>query len=298
MKERKRTMRIESRIMQAAENKVGVIYIYDEISNDTYDWWSGQVIKSETSEKFIRDRLAELEGVTELEIHISSCGGSVKVAMGLYSQIKAFACPKKVSYIDGMAASAATVIAMAADEVVMPMAALMMIHDAWMSGVSGNSAELRKAADDLDVITSASVTAYLQHSNGKISEEELKALMKSEAWLTAKQCLEYGLCDRISDEAEGASGEALQSVRNPILSGAVFGASRLLSLEARVLAIEERFAALAASGDDDGEGGTVGEDGGSDDGGGDTAHINITPAMNRADIISALCYALIAKGED
>ena len=117
-------MRIESRIMQAAENKVGVIYIYDDISNDTYDWWSGEVIKSETSEKFIRDRLAELEGVTELEIHISSCGGSVKVAMGLYSQIKAFACPKKVSYIDGMAASAATVIAMAADEVVMPIGEL------------------------------------------------------------------------------------------------------------------------------------------------------------------------------
>ena len=91
-------MRIDGRIMQAAESKKGVIYIYDEIKNDSYDWWNGAVIVSETSEKFIRDRLAEFEGVSQLDIHISSCGGSVKVAMGLYSQIKAFACPKKTAY--------------------------------------------------------------------------------------------------------------------------------------------------------------------------------------------------------
>ena len=51
-------MRIDGRIMQAAESKKGVIYIYDEIKNDSYDWWNGAVIVSETSEKFIRDRLA------------------------------------------------------------------------------------------------------------------------------------------------------------------------------------------------------------------------------------------------
>ena len=230
-------MRIDGRILQAAESKKGVIYIYDEIKNDSYDWWNGAVIVSETSEKFIRDRLAEFEGVSQLDIHISSCGGSVKVAMGLYSQIKAFACPKKTAYIDGMAASAATVVAMAADEVIMPMAGLMMIHDAWISGTSGNAEELRKTADDLDVITSASRTAYLQHSGGKISEEELTTLMRAEAWLTAEQCRKYGLCDRISDEKANDDGEAKQALRSAFPAFMNTGAW-ISRIEARLCAIE------------------------------------------------------------
>ncbi len=191
-------MEIEGRIMQEADKRIGQLYLYDEILPDSYDWWSGEVIRSETSEKAIRDKLAEMGAVDELEVHISSNGGYVTTGLCVYSQIKDFACPKKTAYIDGIAASIASVIAMSCDEVVMRNASLMMIHDAW-ANAKGNARELRKAADDLDIITGASKTAYLEHANGKIDEGKLSDLMAKESWLTAAQCYEYGLCDRIAE---------------------------------------------------------------------------------------------------
>lgn len=196
------SMRIESMVkMQANEKKKGYIYLYDDIGPDEYDFWNGTVIVSETSEKFIRDRLSELEGVSELEIHISSRGGYVSTGLAVYSQIKAFECPKKTAYIDGIAASIATVIAMAADEVVMNESGLMMIHNPWAQA-SGNAEQHRKLADDLDIMASAAVNAYLGHAKGKISEEKLRELMGKESWLTADRCMEYGLCDTIIDSPD------------------------------------------------------------------------------------------------
>lgn len=216
MKNDKISMKIESRVMDLADGKRGVMYLYDDICPDEYDRWNDEVIISATSEKFIRDRLAELEGVDMLDIHISSRGGYVQTGMNLYAQIKAFSCAKKTAYIDGMAASIATVVAMAADEVVMNEAGLMMIHSPFVT-VKGNAAELRKAADDLDVIGSAAMTAYLSHAGEKLTREGLLDMMSRETWLTASQCLEYGLCDRIEDGkrlSENAPAQFLQSVRH------------------------------------------------------------------------------------
>ncbi len=216
-------MRIESKVMNLAEEKRGVIYLYDDIGPDEYDWWNGEVIVSETSEKFIRDRLSELEGVNMLDIHISSKGGYVQTGINLYAQIKAFSCAKKTAYIDGMAASIATVIAMAADEIVMSGAGLMMIHSPFMTA-TGSSEELRKAANDLDVIGGAAKAAYLGHAGEKLTNEKISEIMKNETWLTAAQCLEYGLCDRIEEGKklpENTPAQFLQSMKleNPEMSG-------------------------------------------------------------------------------
>ena len=76
----KARMRIDSRVLQMAEDKKkGVLYIYDTVQNDGYDWWNGEKIVSETSEAFIRDRLAEMGAVEELDIHISSSGWAFTV---------------------------------------------------------------------------------------------------------------------------------------------------------------------------------------------------------------------------
>ena len=64
----------------------------------------------------------------------------------------------------------------------------------------GNATQLRKAADDLDTIMEGNRQAYLQKSNGKISEEKLVELLDNETWLTAKQCIEYGLADEIQED--------------------------------------------------------------------------------------------------
>lgn len=105
----------------------------------------------------------------------------------------------KTVYIDGFACSVASVIAMAGDTVVMPKNALMMIHNMWMCAV-GNASELRKAADDLDVINAAGRSAYLEKAGDKLDEGTLAEMMNNETWLTAQQCIELGLADEYAEK--------------------------------------------------------------------------------------------------
>lgn len=87
----------------------------------------------------------------------------------------------------------------------------MMIHNMWM-GTVGNAAELRKAADDLDVINAAGRQAYLQKAAGNLSEETLIQMMDEETWLTAEQCIQYGLADQFAEQEADMSnaGQILQ----------------------------------------------------------------------------------------
>jgi len=107
--------------------------------------------------------------------------------------------------VDGFACSIASVIAMAGDEVIMPRNTLMMIHNMWMCAC-GNATELRKAADDLGVINAAGRQAYLQKAGDKLTEERLSEMMDAETWLTAEQCVELGLADRLADTDADMSG--------------------------------------------------------------------------------------------
>lgn len=74
----------------------------------------------------------------------------------------------------------------------------MAIHNMWISA-TGNAAELRKAAADLDIINAAGRNAYLAKARGKISEEQLATMMDQETWLTAEQCIQYGLADQYAE---------------------------------------------------------------------------------------------------
>ena len=80
----------------------------------------------------------------------------------------------------------------------MPRNTLMMIHNMWLS-TAGNAAELRKAAADLDIINAAGRKAYLAKAEGKISEDQLATMMDQETWLTAEQCIQYGLADQYAE---------------------------------------------------------------------------------------------------
>lgn len=194
MKERKNMWEIK----QAAQNNVLEIYIYGDIESDGYDWWTDEVIRSETSANTFREELAKYADVTEIKLYINSNGGSVFEGTAIYNQLKRHPA-KKTVYIDGFACSIASVIAMAGDEIIMPRNALMMIHNMWM-GAYGNSMELRKAADDLDIINNAGKQAYLQKAGEKVDEELLTRMMDDETWLTAEDCIRYGLADRFADE--------------------------------------------------------------------------------------------------
>ena len=199
-------------IKQSATPGLLDLYIYGDVKSDSHDWWTDQIIKSETSANHFREELDKHPNVTQINIYINSYGGSVFEGTAIYNQLKRHTAHKTV-YVDGFACSIASVIAMAGDEIVMPKNALMMVHNMWM-GVYGNAAELRKAADDLDIINTAGRGAYLDKAGDKLDEATLVEMMDAETWLTAEQCIRYGLADRYAEkdaDMQNAS-EILQKV--------------------------------------------------------------------------------------
>lgn len=185
-------------IKQSAEPNTLDMYIYGDVEGDYYDWWNDRDVESETSARHFREELAKHENITQINVYINSYGGSVFEGTAIYSQLKRHQAYKTV-YIDGFACSIASVIAMAGDKVVMPSNTLMMIHNAMM-GVFGNSDELRKAADNLDTIMEGNRQAYLNKANGKIEESKLIEMLKTDTWLTAKECVEYGFADELLEK--------------------------------------------------------------------------------------------------
>lgn len=185
-------------LKQSANLDVVDLYIYQEIESDGYDWWENEVIESETSANHFKNELAKYPNASQINIYINSNGGSVYEGTAIYNQLKRHPAHKTV-YIDGFACSIASVIAMAGDEIIMPRNSLMMIHN-MMMGVFGNSKEIRKAADDLDTINAAGRQAYLMKAGEKLSEENLVEMMDAETWLTAEQCIEYGLADKYAEK--------------------------------------------------------------------------------------------------
>lgn len=201
-------------IKQSAEPKSLDLYIYDDVVADGYDWWTGELIESDTSAKHVKNQLEAAGDIQNINIYINSYGGDVKEGLAIYNQLKRHPAQKTV-YIDGFACSIASVIAMAGDKVIMGPNTLMMIHHAWMVAC-GNADELRKAANDLEVIDRASYQSYLEKAKGKLSEEKLKELLDAQTWLNAKQCIEYGLADEIAgkeDDTIAAANQRLQQAK-------------------------------------------------------------------------------------
>lgn len=178
---------------------VGELQLYGEISSAS--WFGDEV----TPKQFKQD-LDGLGDIKDLNIYINSGGGDVFAGQAIHSMLKRHTANKTV-YIDGLAASIASVIAMAGDEIVMPSNAMMMIHKASTVGF-GNSDDFRKMADNLEKIEESIQAAY-EEKTGK-DRKEIKELMDKETWMTAQDAVDMGFADRIEAEkklaasAEGA----------------------------------------------------------------------------------------------
>lgn len=135
-----------------------------------------------------------------LEVRINSAGGNVFAANAIYAQMRAYK-GRITVYIDGLAASAATIIAMAGDRVIMPANALMMIHNPAI-GLSDylTAEQLTRYAESLEVIKESILKAYM--GKCKLSRDQLSQMMDSETWLTADECMEYGFCDKVAGNVE------------------------------------------------------------------------------------------------
>lgn len=175
------------------------IDIYGDIVSE--DWrWS----ETETSAVSFRDSLNALgEDINELDIHINSGGGNVFEAVAIYNMLKRHKAKVNV-HIDGLAASAASVIAMAADNLHMPSNSMMMIHNAW-SVFMGNHHELREFATQLEKINNTAVKQSYIEKNPDIDVDELSSLMDKETWLTAQEALEMGLADEVTNAVQTAA---------------------------------------------------------------------------------------------
>jgi ATP-dependent Clp endopeptidase proteolytic subunit ClpP len=128
--------------------------------------------------------LADVGPVDAIELHLNSPGGSVIDGMAIYNLLNAHPAEKTV-YVDGWAASMASIIAMVGKTAPrMPSNTWLMIHNPW-AGVAGDSEELRKYADTLDKMKEQAIGAYGKHAT--VSREELAKLMDAETWLTAEE---------------------------------------------------------------------------------------------------------------
>jgi ATP-dependent Clp protease protease subunit len=172
------------------------IFLYDAIvsSEEEAEWWGGVA-----PESFVK----ALRGITASTIHlrINSPGGSVFAARAMEQALRDHKA-KVVVHIDGLAASAATFIAMAGDEIIMSKGALFMIHNAW-TGLWGNAEDLRKEADLLDKIDGTLAETYAERT-GK-DKDSISAWMTAETWFTAAEAVEQGFADRVAEtEAKAA----------------------------------------------------------------------------------------------
>ena len=178
---------------------VAELTIYGDITS--FPWFDGDVSANNLSRQ-----LAELQNVSQINVYINSYGGEVAEGLAIYNALKRHPA-KVVTYCDGFACSIASVIFMAGEERIMCNPSFLMIHDAW-SYAAGNADELRKQADDLEKITTASVEAYMARCN--LTEDELRAKMKAETWLTHTEAVEMGFAtgEAEMDESDQPSQNA------------------------------------------------------------------------------------------
>lgn len=193
------------------------LYIYGDVTDLEVDWENWCYVESENSAKHFRAELAAHPDARQINIYINSWGGSIFEGTAIYTQLKRHPAQKTV-YIDGFACSVAAVISMAGDKVVMPRNTMMMIHNVW-NWVAGNAKQLRKAADDLDVICAGNRQAFLVKAGDKLSEERLIQLLDDETWLTAQQCIDLGLADEFAEkEADMTNAQQLLKKANQSVS--------------------------------------------------------------------------------
>ena len=185
----------------APEPGRGELTLYGDISD--VSWWGDEVTPAQ-----FKDDLDALGDVNELDIYINSGGGDVFAGIAIYNMLRRHMARKTVR-VDGLAASIASVIAMAGDEIVMAENAMMMIHEAWTM-VGGNKRELRKVAEELERIDGMLAGTYAARTAAK--EAEIAAMLETETWMTATEAVEKGFADRVEPGLKAAA-----SVREGVL---------------------------------------------------------------------------------
>ena len=178
-------------LVKNEEEKTAELILYGSIGSDEY--WD------DISDKVFKQDIENLGDVENITLHINSPGGSVFSAVAIANTLKNHKA-KVTANIDGLAASAATIITSACDTVRMPKNALFMIHNP-ITFAYGNNQEMQKTVEMLDKVKNSIIETYL--SKTKADKKTLSELMDNETWMDAETAKEYGFIDEIVDEEIG-----------------------------------------------------------------------------------------------
>lgn len=175
------------KVVKNAKEKTADIWIYQEIGTGWFDGFSA---------KQFADEIKKLGKVDILNVFINSPGGNVFDGVAIYNILKRNRA-KVIVEIDALAASIASLVAMAGDEIHMAENALMMIHNPW-GMVIGDVNDLKKAIEDLDKVKESSLLpAYVSQTG--MDEKAIGKLMDDITWMSAAEAKEYGFIDEITD---------------------------------------------------------------------------------------------------
>ena len=174
------------------------LLFYGDVVSDSWD-------EDDVTPTNLIDDLNSLNDVDTLRVRINSYGGNVFAGNAIKSTLERYASDNDVNidvYVDGIAASIASVIAMAGDTIYMPSNSLMMIHNPWMLA-EGNAQEFRKIADDLDTMRETLINAYQDKTD--LDRQTIIDYMDEETWFTANEAVNLGFADKIESREVAAA---------------------------------------------------------------------------------------------
>lgn len=205
------------RMQAKADSDEADIFIYNEIS-----FWGI------SAQEFVRD-LSDLGAVATLNVHISSPGGDVFDGVAIYRALKDHPATVNVT-IDSMAASIASVIAMAGDRIVMAKHSMMMIHEPW-AFVVGDADDMKAMANALDKMGNQIAGIYADRAGG--TSDEWRARMRAETWMSDQEAVDLGLADEIGDDEAAKNSFDLSIFKNAPRAAQAAQATEPVGNEAR-----------------------------------------------------------------
>ena len=180
------------KVIHNKAEKSAEIYLYEDIGAG---WFGG------VSSKEFSDELKSVGQVDTINLHLNSPGGSVFDGIAIYNLLVSN--PAKVTvHIDGLAASIASIVAMAGDEIRMAENALVMIHNPWTVAI-GEEDDLRKEADTLGAVRGRIIRTYVSRTTSE--EDQISEWMNAETWMSADEAKERGFADQITEEMKQAA---------------------------------------------------------------------------------------------
>lgn len=212
------------------------INIFDQIGKGVFD-------DSGIAANDFVNALNDLGAIEQIDLHICSVGGSVTDGLAIYHTLKNHKA-KIVVHIDGIAASIASVIMMAGDEIRIPPSGLIMVHDPATLLMAGNAESLRREADTLDLVA-ANMTRIYAARTGQ-TEDKIRELMQAETWLSGEEAVALGFADTLAEESKIAAHASTEAAQRRVHAELVASA-QLQAKDRQIVALQTELEQLRKS---------------------------------------------------